>query len=209
MKSLCALVGALALMMSLAVSANERIARAANALKSGDYTTAAQIAVPLSEAGNADAQLLVGIMYFGGLGFPENQSKAYDMYTLAAAQSQPAAMHNLASMHYRGEGVTINFAKARNLNRQAAELGLTIAQHDYAAMLLAGIGGSADRNKAAYWFKKSADGGYPRAAFRFGVLMSEGPNADQNISVRYLCRALKLGSEEAARALVSQRNLCR
>ena len=196
-------------MMSLALSANEKIARAANALKKGDYVTASGIAVPLSESGNADAQLLVGIMYFGGLGLPESRNKAFEMYTLAAAQGQPAAMHNLASMHYRGEGVGINFAKARDWNRQAAESGLTIAQHDYAAMLLSGIGGSVDRGKAAYWFKKSADGGYPRAAFRFGVIMGEGPNADQNISVRYLCRALKLGSKEAAQVLVAQRSLCR
>ncbi len=47
MKFLCALVGVIALMMSLALSANERIAKAANALKSGDYATASWIAVPL------------------------------------------------------------------------------------------------------------------------------------------------------------------
>lgn len=203
-----------AIMAALAVSlmviqmghANEDVASAADALKSGNYALAITLVQPLVENGNPDGQLLMGIMYMRGLGISKNTSKAYDMYLKAAEQGQAAAMHNLASMHYRGEGVPINFSEAREWNRKAAESGLTIAQHDYASMLESGVGGKRDIKGAMRFYQMAAKGGYANAAFKLGRLL-----ADQNPqeSMRYLCHAAAENHAEAKQMLGPKIRKCR
>ncbi|GBO90188.1 tetratricopeptide repeat protein [Marinobacter salsuginis] len=186
--------------------ANEDIQSAANALKSGNYSQALTLARPLADNGNADAQLLMGVMYIRGLGVSKDASKAYDMYLKAAEQGQAAAMHNLASMHYRGEGIPINFNEAREWNRKAAETGLTIAQHDYAAMLESGVGGSRDINGALRFYQMAARGGYTNASFKLGRML-----ADQNpqASMRFLCQAASKNHNGAKQMLGPRIRNCR
>lgn len=203
-----------ALMVALAILAmgaqlgyaKEEIESAANALKSGNYGQALTLAQPLAENGNADAQLLMGIMYMRGLGVSKDTSKAYDMYLKAAEQGQAAAMHNLASMHYRGEGIPINFSEAREWNRKAAESGLTIAQHDYAAMLESGVGGSRDMNGALRFYQMAARGGYTNASFKLGrMLAGQNPQA----SMRFLCQAASKNHADAKQMLGPRIRNCR
>jgi len=203
-----AVVAALAIMaMPIQIAmANEDIASAANALKSGNYSQAMAMAQPLAEKGNPDAQLLMGIMYMRGLGISKDMSMAYDMYRKAAEQGQAAAMHNLASMHYRGEGVRINFSEAREWNKKAAEAGLTIAQHDYAAMLESGVGGDRDLNGAARYYQLAARGGYTNASYKLGrMLAGQNPQA----SMRFLCQAASKNHAEAKKMLGPRIRNCR
>lgn len=203
------LVILLACLFSLPALANEDISKAASALKAGNYAVARSLAGPLAENGNPDAQLLMGIMAFSGLGISRDESRAMELYRMAAEQGQAAAMHNLASMHYRGEGVPINFAKAREWNKKAAESGLVMAQHDYAAMLESGVGGEKDLNGAARFYDMAARAGYPNAAFKLARLMKSGPRENPQMRLRYLCMAASKGHQKARAELGPSIQNCR
>ena len=199
----------LALAPGSVLADRDDVATAANALKAGRYGEAVQLAKPLSDAGNPDAQLLMGILYFGGLGVAKSPNKAFELYTKAAEQGQAAAMHNLATMYYRGEGTNINFGLSRDWNRKAAENGLVVAQHDYASMLRSGVGGPPDRQQARFWFKKAADAGYANAAYKLGLMLRSGPGSNAQASVAYLCKAAYGNHPEARQALGSNIQHCR
>jgi len=206
-KRLCGIL--LACFFALPALANKDISKAANALKAGNYEVAQSIATPLAESGDPDAQLLMGIMAFSGLGVSRDERRALEFYQMAAEQGQAAAMHNLASMHYRGEGVPINFAKAREWNQKAAESGLVIAQHDYASMLESGIGGKKDLDGAARFYDMAARAGYPNAAFKLARLMKSGPQANRQMRLRYLCMAASKGHQQAKAELGPSIQSCR
>ena len=56
------------------------------AAQAGDFATALQEWKPLAEAGNADAQYNLGIMYNNGYGVPQDQKEATKWFRLAAEQ---------------------------------------------------------------------------------------------------------------------------
>ncbi len=59
------------------------------ALQRGDYTTAYALARPLADRGIAVAQLVLGVMYGGGHGVPQNYTEAANWHHRAADQGAP------------------------------------------------------------------------------------------------------------------------
>ena len=57
------------------------------AYAAGDYVTAAKEFNKAAEQGDADAQLLLGIMYNNGEGVPQDDKEAVKWYRLAAVQN--------------------------------------------------------------------------------------------------------------------------
>ena len=56
-------------------------------------------------AGGADAQFLLGTMFDGGAGVPEDKNTAVSWYTKAAEQGDADAQYNLSLMYKSGEGI--------------------------------------------------------------------------------------------------------
>jgi uncharacterized protein len=118
----------------------------------------------LAEAGNADAQSKLGVLYANGMGgFRKDKKEAASWYRKSANQGDPLGQWNLAFMYVRGEGVEVDYAKARGLFRKAAENGFVNAQYDLGMMLLEGLGGDQDRQEAEQWFRRAADQEYKEA----------------------------------------------
>ncbi len=207
-KTVTASLLAACLTMSFDVSA-QSAEDAARALKNGDYPAAYKMASKLSEGGNPDADLLLGIMHFSGLGVVRDQQKALAFYQSAAEQGQAAAMHNLGAMYYRGEGVNINYARSREWNMKAAEGGLVMAQHDYASMLRTGIGGPKDTKQAMFWYEKASRAGYANSSYQLGMMLSAGSGQNQAQSMRFLCKAASQNHQDARRALGAKIRACR
>jgi TPR repeat protein len=67
-------------------------------------------------------------MYDSGQGVEQDVVKAAEMFERAAAQGNPVAQCNLASMYFYGNGVEQNFDQALTLYAMSADQGNAVAQ---------------------------------------------------------------------------------
>ena len=65
-----------------------------------------------AEAGDALAQLNLGLAYFNGDGVPQDYKEAAKRYRAAAEQGLAAAQFNLGVVYGRGDGVLQNFIRS-------------------------------------------------------------------------------------------------
>ncbi len=66
-----------------------------------------------AEAGDADAQALLGNLYFDGTGIPQNYEEAFKWYSLAAKDGwSNGAQFRLGYLFYNGLGISKNLVKA-------------------------------------------------------------------------------------------------
>ncbi|WP_170921027.1 tetratricopeptide repeat protein [Enhydrobacter aerosaccus] len=78
---------------------------AAGAYERNDYATAIAIWRPLAEQGNAEAQTLLGAMYWSGEGVPRDHREAARWYLRAAEQGYARAQNDIGFMYGFGEGI--------------------------------------------------------------------------------------------------------
>ena len=81
-----------------------------------------------AEAGEAEAQNLLGLLYDEGPGVPWDHVEALNWYRKAAEQGNSDAQHNLGVMYTIGRGVERDDAEAGRWFRMAAEQGDADAQ---------------------------------------------------------------------------------
>ena len=93
------------------------------AYNSTEYDTALAIWQPLAEAGDAESQYGLGMMYGNGFGVAMDDALAIKWYGMAAEQGHADALCNLAVMHQNGWGVPLNEEEAVRLFMLAAEQG--------------------------------------------------------------------------------------
>ncbi|MDA7984965.1 MAG: sel1 repeat family protein [Alphaproteobacteria bacterium] len=84
-----------------------------------------------ANAGEAEAQYRLGLMYETGEGAPQQVDRtAIEQYLLAAKQGHSKSQYNLSRMCREGRGMEANNKEARRWLLAAAEGGNLIAQHD-------------------------------------------------------------------------------
>jgi TPR repeat protein len=66
----------------------------------------------LAEAGDANTQFNLGVMYANGNGVPEDDAEAVRWYRMAAEQGDADAHFNLGLKYEEGEGVVQNYERA-------------------------------------------------------------------------------------------------
>ncbi len=129
----------------------EDYATGQDAFDVGDYETALAIWQPLADAGDADSQFGMGMLYASGFGVAMDDTLALTYYGLAAEQGHGQAMCNLGTMHANGWGVPQDDAEAFKFYSLAAELGITEAQSNLAGMYTLGFGAEQDYVQAHKW----------------------------------------------------------
>ena len=77
-----------------------------------DFATALRLWTPLAEQGDADAQFLLGAMYFKGQGVAQDYKTTVNWYTLAAEQGHAKAQMMLGFWYALGQGVAQDYVKA-------------------------------------------------------------------------------------------------
>lgn len=97
------------------------------------------------------------------------------------ADTDLAAMRNVALMLRKGEGVEKDPAEARMWMTQAARAGLATAQADLGEMLLNGEGGPPDPTAALPWLQLAAAANHPIAQFELGEMYEAGQVVPQDI----------------------------
>jgi TPR repeat protein len=98
------------------------------AYERGDYEAALRLLRGPAEQGNADAQLLLGIMYHDGEGVPQDYAQAAQWMKKAAEQDNATAEFALGAMYQNGDGVPKDEAAAVRWLEKAASQGLAPAQ---------------------------------------------------------------------------------
>lgn len=132
-----------------------------------------------AEAGDAEAQFNLALMYHVGSGVIKDAAKEVEWLQKAAAQGQVDAQFGLGVTYDNGDGVPKDSAKAVEWWRKAAELGNAEAQYKLGEIyeglfsdVLYGVAKDADQ--AVSWYRKAAEQGHATAQFNLGVRYENG-----------------------------------
>jgi TPR repeat protein len=157
----------------------------------GDYAAALREWRPLAEAGNAEAQFHLALMYRNGEGVPKDDREAARWYRRAAEQGFVLAQIALGGMYDDGNGVPEDDREAARWYRKAAEQGDPFAQYNLGLIYVAkGAGVPEDVVQAYAWFNLAAAQGAAFAADRKDTVRSRmtwGQIAEAQKLSRELC----------------------
>ena len=163
------LLAALPLLLS-SIVCSAAFATGQVAYDSGDYETALAEWRPLAEAGDADGQFGMGLLYGNGYGVELDDFQALKWYVLAAGQGHANAQCNIAVMHANGWGVPQSDEEALKWYSLAAEQGVTPAQINVGRMYAGGFGAAEDKVQGHKWFSIAAELGDDDATYNRDIL---------------------------------------
>jgi hypothetical protein len=124
-----------------------------------------------AEAGNKNAQLMLGTMYEDGLGgLPVDLRDAAHWYEKAAQQGYPKAQYNLGLLYEDGRGVKQDYKKAAYWYEKAAKSGFTEAQNNLGVLFVLGNGVKKDAKRAKVLFSEAAAQGNSNAERNLSML---------------------------------------
>ena len=109
-----------------------------------------------AEAGDPEAQFILGGLYLTGVGVPPDAAEAVAWYRRAAEQGHARAQYNLGAMYAEGRGVPQDAAEVVAWYRRAAEQGDATAQSNLGAMYAEGRGVPQDAAEAHMWLTIAA-----------------------------------------------------
>ena len=157
-KTLClALLLAASAAHALTAEESQTLRQAAiTAGKQGDDATAFAHWQTLAEAGDAEAQLTLGLLHYQGDGTAQDSAKAREWFEKAAAQGSPEAQYRLGLIYESGIGVTPDDAQAAAWWEKAAAQGFPEAQYNLGIFYKQGRGVAQNTTKARAWFEKAA-----------------------------------------------------
>lgn len=150
--------------VALAANAVAGFTEGATAYNAKNYSRALKEITPLAKAGHADAQHLLGLMYYMGRGVARDYRQAMHWHRKAADQGKPDAQYVVGAMYYTGNAVETDPKQAVSWFRRAAEKGHAEAQHALALMYRYHAAGlPADKVLAYMLWSLAASGGNSNA----------------------------------------------
>ncbi|MGI9465303.1 MAG: tetratricopeptide repeat protein [Aestuariivirgaceae bacterium] len=126
------------------------------AYSSGDYEKALKLYNEAAEAGNADAQLLLGFLHYNGDGVAQDFNTSVSWFTKAARQGDARSQAQLGIMYENGQGVPQDFGAAAQWFTRAADKGYSLAQNSLGLMYAIGQGVQQDFSRAHMWLNLAA-----------------------------------------------------
>jgi uncharacterized protein len=161
------LIVPLALCLLCAGARADALQDANTAMHRKDYATALRLLEPLARAGDALAQLRLGILYYHGHGVRESDAQAAAWFQRAAAQGLAEGQFHLANMYAYGlapapEAEDPQRAAAR-WYFEAARQGHAEAQYSLAVLFLTGSGVTLSAEEARKWMGRAAAQGHADA----------------------------------------------
>lgn len=162
------------------------LATARGAFEDRDYATALKLLLPLGEAGSAEAQTLIGVMFRTGLLGLADHDEAAAWLEAAALQDYSEARFNLGLMYFQHETLPLGAeASPEEVNEaafaqfaRAAARGHPGAQLYLGHMYAEGTGVAPDPVEAYKWFQLAA---WQRSSLAVGArdALAERLSADQ------------------------------
>ena len=93
-----------------------------------------------ADAGEADSQFNVALMFEKGIGVGKDEKEAVVWYGKSAAQGNSAAQYNVAVMYENGRGTAVDFKKAHEWYRKASVQGDPLAIGNLGMLYVRGEG---------------------------------------------------------------------
>lgn len=148
-----------------------------------------------AEAGNAEAQLTLGLMYaafeyqFTQTGLIVSSNKATISKNLVLGTSGDTRAEKFKYAAAKNDGVTdseissyLGWSMASPWLMKSANQGNAEAQFNLAVMYVQGKTGIANDAQAVEWWEKAATQGHAKAQFRLGVMYEQGAGTAKDIS---------------------------
>ena len=175
-----------------------------------DRETSAEIArehypkaLELAQAGDADAQELVGEVLVSGIGRPQDGAEGVRWLERAAASGHVDAMHTLGWVLVSGTGVAADPEKGREWLEKAEKGGDCGASFDLGDRLNSGDGLPRDLERSRQSFERTVLCRYPTGMSRYGwlLLSGEAGSTDVERGIELLTTASALGVRTASYSL--------
>lgn len=128
----------------------------------------------LANSGYADAQDVLGLCYYEGIGIAQSYTEAAKWWRKAADQGYDGAQHNLGLCYYNGQGVTQSYTEALKWFRKAADQGYEDSQFYIGILYEQGHGVVKSYAESAKWFRLAAEKGLMQAQFNLGNYYYKG-----------------------------------
>jgi len=189
---------ALFLFVSAALAENPLV-EARKAMEAGDWSRAHDLAKPIAEKGNADAQEFVAsILFKWSNAASDKREEALDWYLKAAEQGHVEAQRNAAALlqllerHAEAVAWRKRIGDAPSLRKVAEAYRL-------------GRGVSKDATKAVEWFRRAAEKGDATAQRELGTLLRDGQGVvrDPVEAESWYRKAFAQGDQLAGRRIYS------
>ena len=133
---------------------------------------------PKAEAGDAEAQFALAVMYDLGIDVPKNYAESGKWYLKAANQGLAEAQFKLGVRYYEyGKKARENYTTAFSWFYKAANQGLPEAQLNVGLMYQLGRGVPTNKVEAYKWYNIAAAQGFTKAAAARELLAPELPRA--------------------------------
>jgi TPR repeat protein len=149
----------LVLIVSAASIAHADIDEAYSALEKGNNTQAFSMFRHYAERGDAEAQYVLGTLYYDGTGVTQDFKQAAKWIQIAAEQGRTEAQLALGNLYFDGEGVTQDYEAAVRWYLLAAKKGNADAQFNMGYMYEYGFGVAKDCAVAQEWYGRAASQG--------------------------------------------------
>jgi TPR repeat protein len=169
------------------------------------YTQAVYWFRKAAEQGDADAQNVLGNLYYYGHGPLSMELIMYGSYTQAAfwyrkaaEQGNADAQFSLGFLYDNGWGVPQDYEQAAFLYRKAAEQGDADAQRLLGGLYRDGDGVPRDYAQATLWLRKAAEQGDARAQWSLGGLYLGGHGMPRDYAEAYFWYDLAAAGEQDA-----------
>ncbi|HEY1709295.1 MAG TPA: hypothetical protein VGG10_13595 [Rhizomicrobium sp.] len=151
----------------------------------------------LANAGNAKAELLIGLKYIDADGVAANPFEGAKWLEKAAAKNEAVAAYRLGTLYERGKGVPADPTKATHWYQVAAQAGNRKAMHNLAVAYAQGTGTEKNFAEAARWFSKAAALGLSDSQFNLAVLYERGLGVPQSLLDAYKWYAIAAAQGDA------------
>lgn len=163
------------------------------AFRNKDYGKAFAEWKAAAEAGQAEAQFDLGVLYAQGKGVQRDLTTAERWYRKSAEQGNSEAEFALGQMYSLGWGVPRDEADALRWFQMANSPDSDGPSTDWT--LIDGYGVQQDQKQAAYWYELAAQKGHAEAQFNLGRLYATGKGVahDEEQATRWVRAAASQG----------------
>ena len=185
---------ALCLQFGLQGSARAGFPEGASAYNARNYALALKEVTPLAKAGHAEAQHLLGLMYYMGRGVPRDYKQAFAWHQKAALQGKADAQYVVGAMFYTGNSVPQDQKHAVTWFRKAAEQGHAEAQNALGLMYRYHVAGVPQDVVLAYMLYNLAAAGGNRNAVDQRAAIAKRMTQEQIEEAQALSRTWKPGT---------------
>ncbi|MCF6185874.1 MAG: sel1 repeat family protein [Desulfobulbaceae bacterium] len=173
-----------------------------------NYVKALRLYLAAAKRGDAEAQFVVGGMYFKGQGTDPDRLKAFKWLRKAEQQGKtsPESLAIIGSMYLQGIGVPQNYLEAKKYLHLAADQGSFSAKKNLAFIYYNGLGEDPDFAKALAVYTEVALRGDNAAQNNVGLMHVNGLGTDVDRVKGYAWYSLA-ASQGNTSAMIARNNL--